>query len=218
MNWKVILVSCIALILIAILLYFKVIGIDVGVVTSIAALMGIFTPILSSLIKPKVSLTIKDPQLEKTEYDGIEGYKVRTQVTNKGSKIVFNLTAAVNFTELVKFLRVDIEDRDGHKTYKTSEDVLKENEYSWIDKEEKAMKDLSLEKLRKDDIVHLLFPKKLKPGMWVAVGRRSTGWSYDTLLKLDRDKNYQIVITLKGEDYQKNTIIKTKKFKIEVPT
>jgi len=214
-GWKVVALWGIAFLLIFGLVYLQVIGINIGIVSSIAIL--VLSQILNHLIKPKVSLTIKKVRLEKREYNGIKGYKIKTQIINNGNKIVINLRASVQFVELVKFIRVNIETTDGQKTYKSSWQPLKVDEYSWIDEGGKKIKNPYLDQLRKDDSIELVFPKEIEPILHFAVlPGPSHGLSYDTLLKLDKGEDYQILITLKGEDYEKNTVIKTEKFKIKV--
>ena len=215
MNWKVIIVSCIAFFLIIGLVYFQVIGIDIGIVSSIVSLIVIFSPILSHLIRPKISLEIEKPEFERREYGNNQGYKIVTRVTNKGKKIVFDLLASVHFTEQVEFLGVRIETRNGHKSYSASSQPFREDRYSWIDKEGKTMKDISLNQLRKDDSIKLMFPKEAESGLFYAIlPGPSVGWAYDTLLKLETQKTYRVEMTLKGEDFEKNTVIKKKTFKM----
>ena len=84
------------------------------------------------------------------------------------------------------------------------------------------MKDISLNQLRKDDSIKLVFPKETESGGFVGVGSigrrmRTTSWAYDTLLKAETQHTYRVEITLKGEDYEKNTVTKKKTFKIEMP-
>ena len=78
MNWKVVVVFCIAFFVIVSLVYFKVIGIDIGIVSSIASLVGIFSPIIAHLLKPKVSLEIEEPKIQRREYGEHQGYKIET--------------------------------------------------------------------------------------------------------------------------------------------
>lgn len=222
MNWKVVIVSCIVLLSIAVLVYFQIIGTDVGIVSSIISLVGIFSPIITHLLKPKVLLKIEKPEFEKREYGDYEGYKIGTHVANRGKKIIFNLTASMHITEQVGFLKVTIKRKNGHESYTVSSQPFKEGEYRWIDKEGKTLKDTSLNQLRMGDSIKLLFPKEAESGGFVAVGSiggrmRSTGWAYDTLLKAETQKTYRVEITVKGEDFQKNTIIKKKAFRIRVP-
>jgi hypothetical protein len=222
MNWKVVAVSSAAFFLVIGLVYFQIIGTDIGIITSIMSLVGIFSPILSQLLKPKVSLKIERPELEKREYGNHEGYKIKTCVTNQGKKIVFNLTASIHVTKQVDFLKITIETKNGHKTYKVSGQPFKADIYSWIDKEGKTLKDTSLNQLRKDDSMKLVFPEEARSGGFVGVGTigrsmRTTSWDYDTLLKAEAQNPYRVEIIVKGEDFEKNTIIKKREFKINFP-
>lgn len=227
MNWNIVAVSCVAFFLIVGLVYFQVIGIDIGIVSSIVSLIGIFSPILSHLVKPKISLETEKPEFERREYGNYQGYKIVTQVTNKGKKIVFNLIASVHFKEQVEFLGVTIEVRNKQSSYRASIQPFKEDKYSWIDKEGKTLKDISLnqiislDKLRKDDSFKLMFPKEAESGPSYVIGGHgrtvSYGSAYDILLKLETQKTYQVEITLKGEDFEKNTVIKKMTFKMKVP-
>ena len=221
MNWKVILVSLIAFIIIVALVSFQAIGIDLGTVALIFSLIGIVAPILNDLKKPKISLRIEKPEFEKRENGEYQGYKIITQVTNKGKKIVYNLEASINFKEQVEILRVTIETKNRQKSIKASNQPFNGKNYSWIDNEGKDTKNSLIPKLRTEDPMKLMFPKEHESGPYVAFvgggGRMvSHGCDYDTLLKLEPNITYNIEVELKGEDNDKNTVIKKKKFKIEI--
>ena len=48
------------------------------------------------------------------EYGDYQGFKVISQVTNKGKKIVFSVEASAQFEEQIESLDVTINKRNGH--------------------------------------------------------------------------------------------------------
>ena len=69
MNWKILLVSAIAVIAVIDLGSLQIIGGSLATILSlIIGVIGIILPILNDLRKPKTSLHIEQPELKKREY------------------------------------------------------------------------------------------------------------------------------------------------------
>ena len=223
MNWKIILVSVIAFVIIIGLVSFQAIGIDLGIVPLFLSLLGIVAPIINDLRKPKISLEIEKPEFEKREYGDLEGYKIVTKVTNNGNKIVFNLEASANFKEQIDVSKVNILTRNKQKSYSISNHPFEEDKYSWIDGNGKTIGN-TFSQLRKNDSIKLMFPTEYKSGFGFiigTIGSRSSvshGSANDTLLNLEPQRTYKVEVEVKGEDNDKNTVIKKKNFKIKIPT
>ena len=218
MNWKILLVSAIAVIAVIVLGSLQIIGVSLATILSlIIGVIGIILPILNDLRKPKTSLHIEQPELKKREYGGYQGYKIVTLVTNKGKKIVYNLEASVNFREQVEFLDITIYTRN--KPVKVSNHPFNKKEYRWKDSEGKILKDRLIPELRNDPMT-LMFPKCLERPLIAYVGGLNSSSDIKdriTLLKLEPNKTYKVKLELEGLDSEKTIVRKEKEFKIKTP-
>lgn len=201
---------------IVILTYFGTISVDVGIVLSILSLV---VPSVSTAIgyfrKPKVALEIKNIQFIKSLH-AVEGYQLKAFVTNNGRKICQNLAATFQIRDAQdapNLLYVSIVETDGHESITTREAPMTDGRYTWID--EKGGITLGVWKeLRLKDTVGLLFPYvTMHVGSLIMYGSSSSS-SLECLLKLETNVEYHVVIEIKGEDSEKNTIMRSKKAKI----
>lgn len=222
MNWKILLVSVIAVISIIVLGLLQIIGIpQTAILSGIISVIGIVIPLFFNLNKPNISLSLEEPKFEKRTYgEEIVGYKLVTKVISRGKKIVYNLEASIIFENPMELIRVSIQTRNQNKKYGVSKQKYDPKNYSWIDIDGKDTKNQLLDSLRKDDEMRLMFPKKSQSGPWVASiggGDRinSFGIRNDILCKLEPEKTYKVEIEIKGEDNEKVTVCKSKKFKIK---
>ena len=184
-------------------------------------MLSLFSPqIVDYLSKPKIALKVEKVQFEKKTFGEVEGYQLKASVKNCGKKICVNLDASFEIKDMKgqppRLLYATVEKADGHATKISSrEEPMRYVEYGWVNKKERIHRGVFKE-LRKNDLVGLVFPYEtssvgagaiLNGGFW-----RST--SSECLLKLDTDTYYQVYVEVKGEDSQKNTVIKTKKEKM----
>jgi len=224
MNWKILLVSVIAVISVIVLGSLQIIGFPLAAILSASiSVIGIAVSLIGDLNKPKISLHIEQPELERKQYGNYQGYKLLTQVTNKGDKIVFNLEASAKFKEQIAVSKVKIQTTNNRKSYSSSNQPFEENKYSWIDNNSKPIGNV-VSQLRKEDTMKLMFPPEYKSGYAWAMALDSdfrpisrSGSANDMLLNLESKKTYNVELTLKGEDNDKVTVTKKKEFKVEIP-
>lgn len=176
------------------------------------------------LTRSKVSIKIEGLSLAPHTYEDIEGcediegFTGYVRVTNKGKKIAYNLTAEIGvdngwaYVEVldgclmadarkrIRFRKLEIQDM--HK------DHARKTEYEWIDEKKNSCGSI-FKKLRQNDFVFLSFP----------VGHEMhIGWpaTYHRSLHIARDTEHNVVITVKAEDPEKNTVSATRKFKFTI--
>lgn len=216
MNWKFLLLSVAVAIIPLSLSYFTILSLDIGIIMSVLALIPSF---YSLLMKPKVSISIKNIELKPIKYNNRIGYRLMVDVTNNGKRLVSNLTAKFDIrdsksNESISFIRVTIEKRDNHRKVTFSEEESRDDFYEWVGEGVKKEQTI-LPKLRYGDHFSLRYPREGK-GFFIMLGtgESSSGYSilHDTLLKLEKRK-YFIEIEVKGEDPEKNIVIKRKKIK-----
>ena len=225
MNWKLLTASIIALVLTVIVIssyYFSVVSAYLGAIYSLLTLSTPFIIFFLTeyLLKTRIRLDIKNVHLIAKGFgQTFTGYQVTALITNKGKKICFNLDDlkvkindskgnAPNLLKVTKKL-------SGHQRELTiEEENFRSIGYTSID--EKGNKINTIEKLRKDDKYILIFPYETKTD--IKNGNKETGFSSHTeyLLDLNKDEEYSGEIIVKGEDSEKNTVLKSVSFKIKV--
>lgn len=224
MNWKILLVSVIAIVSVLALGSLQIIGIpQAAILSGIISVIGIVIPLILNLNKPNISLKIEGSEFEKRTYgDEILGYKLVTKVISRGKKIVYNLEASISFENPIEVIGVSIETRNQNTKYGVSKQTFDPKNYSWIDSNDKDTKKQLVESLRKDDEMKLMFPQDIVSGPWVGTmgrfeGRMNiSGIDSDSLYKLEPKKTYKVEIQIKAEDHEKVTHSKTQKFKIKI--
>jgi hypothetical protein len=98
---------------------------------------------------------------------------------------------------------------------------MREVKYGWIDEKGKKAESTMWKELRYKDSIDLLYPLK---SFFFGHGVRSTidgpfrnqSFGSEVLLKLVDGVRYNVVIEVKGEDSEKNTVMKTQKFSLSI--
>jgi hypothetical protein len=163
--------------------------------------------------RSKVVLEIEKPRFFKRSFDQIEGHQLKAGVKNKGREICLNLCAKLEIKDyegkVPELLNVRVDVTDGNKVTNATEEPMRAIKYAWVDKDERALK--VLKELKKDDDFSLLFPYET---FFAGVGSSTSSSEY--LLKLQVNKDYEVEIEVKGEDSDKNVVIKRKKFQMRI--
>jgi hypothetical protein len=219
LNWKhlVFSIATVVVIAIAIFTYSGYISLDTSIiftlVTVILAMLSLFVPSLVDYsLKPRVSLEIGNLEFIRKEYHDVEGYLLKGLITNKGKRICLNLDVAFKIEDArhnspnLLYVRLDTE--NGQETVNTREEAMRDINYVWINERDRITKGMWKE-LRQKDSVAFLFPYES-----VDIGVGSHFWWSEFLLKLENNAEYQVTVEAKGEDGDKNTVMKSKTDKI----
>ena len=163
--------------------------------------------------KSKVVLEIEKPQFVKKSFNQIDGHQLRAGVKNKGRLSCLNLCAKFEIKDsegkAPGLLNVRVDVTDGNKVINATEEPMRAIKYALVDKNERVLK--VLKELKKDDAVGLLFPYET---FFAGVG--SSTYSSEYLLKLQVNTDYEVEIEVKGEDSDKNAVMKRKKFQMRI--
>lgn len=173
--------------------------------------------------KSRVDLSISNAEFIAKGFDhNYIGYQLQASVTNKGKKICLDLddvSVVMKDTEgnSPSLLKVVKKLTDNHGEITLDEEQIRDIRHCWIDKKDHIS--TSLGKLKQDDLYYLVYP--CETGWGGLVGSReknslSSSYSSEYLLDL-KNEEYVVEITLKGEDSDKNTILKKETFKIKPP-
>jgi hypothetical protein len=191
------------------------IGIVLGVITFLVPIIitALLTTYIENALSPKASLRIENLEFTR-RFQNIDGYQIKAAVTNKGKKICYKLDATFQIKDdkgkSPNLLFVSIDKVDEHETVTSREEPMRAIGYAWID-EGKETTSSSLEKLRKDDCTELVFPYETTSIGVGKIGGSMSLFSSECLLKLTNSVNYDVTVTVKGEDSDKNTVVKSKK-------
>lgn len=221
LKGKIITVLIIAF-LIGAWIYLRIIGFLGDWETVIFSLLSIILPLIPYCFQPKVVLKIKNVRFtDEKQVNHDIGYYLKATVINKGKKICFNIDACFDIKDESgkppPLLCIKTVETNGEKSVSTEIKPFDEKlEYVWV--KDGYPHGRILEELRHGDEFDLIFP-------WVPLGEVMR-FSFEThnfdltktecLLKLDSNKRYQVKITVKGEDSERNTVEATKKVKMKV--
>jgi hypothetical protein len=210
MNWRLILVPVFIAAAIILFFYKEIIGILPFILASLVT-------ILPYLTKPRVSLKITGITFREKEFKGKKGYQVKATITNRGKSIACNLTASVKVNDSnicpVHLSRINAGTEESVKSFT---DPMGNAGYVWIDEMGKLIKG-SWNELRKNDEIGLLYPEEFGTDTvcsTVCIGDSVITSRSEMLLELESDNSYQVIIEVKGEDPNKETVIGSKKVKI----
>jgi hypothetical protein len=208
----------------AVLIYFGIISLDVGIIISILAAI-IFPLVLALLpiaiehgLKPKVDLRIENVRFTKKSRQDVTGYQLEASVTNHGDKICLNLEPTFKITDdndkSANLLYVSIEERNDHETVTAKELPMRDIGFAWVI-DNKTVRQATLDKLRKDDVVGLIFPYET---FGIATLGKNSSTSHDSehWLKVEPQIEYKVTVTIKGEDAESCTVIKSKQIVLRV--
>jgi len=144
------------------------------------------------------------------------------QVTNKGKKIAYNLTANIEverdgiYAEVLE-VKLVANGRVTHQgkviTIVKKKEPARNVDYKWRDQKNQKFQDV-WEKFRQNDLAFLVFPKKFHAG--VAILESPIRTSTIDLLKLWPRVEHRVTITVKAETSEKNTVSATRTFRFEV--
>jgi len=212
LRWKILIPSGVIAIVFIILILLGYITIDFGVILTI---LSLFLPnIIDYLWQPKVSLNIENIKFNvKNINNHIKGHYLTADLKNEGKKICLNLEPLIEIQDfnghIPKLLCVNTDTNYGQKEITTSKQPYNNSNYAW----ENAGKIIkgTLNQLRQGDIIKIIFPHNI----WF-FATNGESHSSEVLLELKPNINYQIHLTVKGEDSEKNSYIKTKKVKIKL--
>ena len=175
------------------------------------------------LTKSKVSLKIQGLWLTPHWYDikGYEdfrGYTGKVQVTNRGKKIAYNLTAEIGVDNGWAYVIVldgslmkkaekvtgDMKSKIEHAHEENARNI----DYEWIDEKKESCGSV-FKKLRQNDKAYLSFPRSHS---------MHTRWSDANVrsLLIFSSVEHRVVITVKAEDSEKNTASANRTFKFIV--
>jgi hypothetical protein len=161
--------------------------------------------------RSKVVLEIEKPRFVKKSFGKIEGYHLKVGVKNKGREICLNLGARFEIKDsegkAPELLNVRVDVTNGDKVVDVTEEPMRAIKYAWVDADERVFK--VLKGLKKEDDFGLLFPYET---FFAGLGSLTSSSEY--LLKLKIKMNYEVEIEVKGEDLEKNTVVKKKKFDV----
>ena len=212
-----VIVAVVVIVAISFLTFYGYISLDIGIVsTAILAVLSLFVPnLIDYSLKPKVGLQIGNLEFVKKMHDGIEGHQLKGVIMNNGKKICLNLGASVKIEDRQgkspNLLHIRFDRKDGQETVESKEEPMRDIGYIWTIDNEHVTTAIWKE-LRQKDSVNLLFPHEQ-----VSVHVGSSGlWSV-YLLKLEHNTEYNVIMEVKGEDYEKNTVVKGKIAKIRLP-
>lgn len=215
MNWKLLVFSFFVIGAISILTYIGKVSLDVGIILSI---LSLFVPnLVDYFLKPKVALQIKNLEFVKKSYDNVEGYQLKGLITNNGKRISLNLDATFKIENAQhkspNLLHVIFDTTDAQVRVKSREEPMRNIGYAWTDEKDQTIIG-SLKELRQKDFVGLLFPyEEVSAGISPIFGSVSAIYS-ETYLKLEPNACYEVVVEIKGEDSEKNTVMRSKTTKI----
>jgi hypothetical protein len=177
------------------------------------------------LTKPRVSLEIMSPHLFPEWHGDIKGYRGEVMVTNKGRRIAYDLTARIEVERDGLYDHVlevhVIKDRNNPKDAKTRI-AKKESAYNvdsqWTDEKRRIVAGKVWKQLRKDDSAILMFPRKQPSILHVShISVESPVETYAVnVLKLMAKADHRLKITVKGEDFERITVSKTKTFRFRI--
>ena len=176
------------------------------------------------LTKSRVSLKIQGLWLNPHWYEDIKGYEDfrgyigKVEVTNKGKKIAYNLTAEIGVDNGWAYVEV-LDGRLMEKARKATEDMkikiehahedhARNVDYEWIDEKKESCGSV-FKKLRQHDKAYLSFPRSHSVHV---------GWSDANIrsLRIVSGVEHRVVITVKAEDSEKNTVSTNRTFKFTV--
>ncbi|MCS7123936.1 MAG: hypothetical protein NZ932_00750 [Candidatus Bathyarchaeota archaeon] len=226
MRWKVITLTVIIFLIIAgLILYLRQVGVlgdlEALFLTIISALLSSIPSFISYGFEPRVALKIENVKFNKKQVNNIVGYYLTAKVLNKGKKKALNIDAYFDIRDDLgkppSLLYVKTVETNGEKSVSTEIKPFDEKlEYVWV--KDRNYHGRVLDELRHDDEFNLLFPHVPLSGVmtynWETRHFHLTRTEY--LLKLESGKRYQVKITVKGEDSDKNAVETTKKVKIKV--
>ena len=190
----------------------------------IESISTIFQAIIH-LTKPRVSLEIMRPRLIPEWHGNIKGYRGEVIVTNKGRRIAYNLTARIEVERdglYDQVLEVHVIENRENPDEVTTRIRRKEYAYNvdsqWTDEKRRIVVGKVWKQLRKDDFAILIFPRK-QPSIphvsRISVESPVEPYAVD-ILKLMAKADHRLKIIVKGEDFEKNTVSKTKTFKFRI--
>jgi hypothetical protein len=220
---SVVIITIVVVISIVVLTYFGTISVNIGIVLSALSLVvpNVITAI-GYFLKPRVALEIRNLKFVKKSLDHSEGYQLKALVTNNGKKICLKLDATFQIRDTQgrspNLLHVVFEKTDSHeRVVYSSEEDMRNIGHAWMDeKDQTIMGTSTLEELRREDFVGLVFPHE---ETWVniiptSIIHKNPTYS-ETYLKLQSNTHYEVFVEVKGEDSEKNTISKPKSVKIK---
>lgn len=196
------------------LINYKIISVDSGIIYGVLISLGtilletLIPTLLNYSIAPKVSLKIDNIKFEKKTFKSIEGYLLTSVVTNKGKRIALNLDVTIQIKneqkEVPTLLYVTVSEQAGRIiNVETNEESFGSNKYAWIDDRENK-KSGTWEQLRQNDSVNLHFPYVSR--VWIAFLDDPVNYFHYDLIKLRNNACYEVMIEVKGEDAEKNTV------------
>ena len=198
----------------------------------VAASVGITSIILvveKDVKKRRESINLKITGLTLTPYfydeikgcEKIKGYTGYFEVTNKGKKIAYNLTAEIGvcrsmgyYVEILEPTLMKYVTEKLHAKKVDIEDIHKDHAdriaYEWFD-EEKHSYGRVLPKIRKEDRVFVAFPQ----GMGSFVDWEN---KFPRSLLLVSGRKHEVEVVIKAEDSEKNSVIKKRIFEVIGPS
>jgi hypothetical protein len=217
LNWKLLIFSLTAIAVISILFYFGRISLDVGVILSV---LSLFVPtVVDYSLKPKVALQIKNLQFIKKSFDHVEGCQLKALIANNGRKICLNLDATLQVKDTQgrepNLLHVNVREINGQRAVESREEPMRDIAYAWTNEKNEITQGLWKE-LRQKDFVNLLFPYGNTSFGIGSISGSFSSFHSEPLLKIETATDYQVTITIKGEDSEKNTVMKSRKGKIRL--
>lgn len=211
-------------IVVAVLTYYGKISFDIGLIISL--FFSIILPILTAtlpivienIIKDRVNLKIENIRFKQNNCEGANGYQIEASLTNRGTKICNNLEATFKITDKngnsPNLLYVSIVDENNNKTASSKELPMRDIRYAWI-LENGQVEQGVLDRLRKDDIVGLIFPYETF-GAGSAGNGHSRFYSSEHWLRIEPAMKYKVTITVKGQDAEDCTCSKTEETTLEI--
>jgi hypothetical protein len=220
LRWKTITLTTITFLVVAgIIFYLKNIGIlgdlEALFLTIISALLSGMPSIIVYCFQPRVALKIDKIIFIEKQVNHNIGYYLKATILNEGKKIGLNINAYFEIKDSSRkpppLLYIETETINGQRNVRAKEKPFDEHiGYVWILKGKDYCRGV-LKELKHSEKVELLFPYNI---FFFGVGKK---WhEYEYLLKLEAKKEYEVKVTLKGEDWEKNTIETTKKVTIRV--
>ena len=214
LKWKILIpiVVLAVLALIALSYYFQS-SVNSGLLLSIIPIASPFIfYALDYYQKAKVNLKIETAEFIEKTIDNQTGYLLKVGIANRGKKICLNVNAKFNIKDAqdkdATLTQVRIESNYGNRTVTTAPENFDQVGYWWLKPDGKQ---IVVKELRQNDPYYLLFPIEHSVGF--AVNSHSV--SYDCFLSLNNGK-YVVEVELKGEDPERNTVIKKRTFNLSV--
>ena len=190
-------------------------GIVLGALAFLAPITvtAIISTVITTALSPKPSLKIENVQFVKN-FQNVDGYQIKAKITNKRKKICYKIDATFLIEDdkgkSPNLLEVKIDDTNGHQTVSSKEEAMRDIRYAWIDKKGNITKG-NFEKLRQKDPIDLLFPYETAYFAAGSAGGAFHSHHFETLLRIEPNKDYRVTITAKGEDADDNTVSKSTK-------